>query len=344
MQINRLELLDALEKVKPGLASKEIIEQSTSFAFMGDRVVTYNDEISVSHPVKGLNVTGAVEAKMLYGYLNKVKQETIDISWEENQVVIKAGRAKAGLILESEVILPVEEIGKISEWAAVPKDFLQAVKFCYPCCSKDESRAVLTCVHITPERLESSDSFQIAVHALSSKFPTKPFLLPAGAARELARYDNVTHVSLGDHWVHFRTEEGTVFSSRLFMAEFPNVDRFLNLSGRVFTFPDTVKDILCRAEIFARAREITFDPMVSITLSRGKFTVSVQSDHGWFREIEKAPSYKGDTVKFNVVIDFLQGILDKTTTCTIGENTLGFQGDNWKHVVAMTMVTEQDEE
>ena len=64
--IKRAELKEALETVKPGLASKEIIEQSTSFAFMGDKVVTYNNKISMSHPVKGLDITGAVKADEMY--------------------------------------------------------------------------------------------------------------------------------------------------------------------------------------------------------------------------------------------------------------------------------------
>ena len=34
MEIKRTELKAALETVKPGLANKEIIQQSTSFAFM----------------------------------------------------------------------------------------------------------------------------------------------------------------------------------------------------------------------------------------------------------------------------------------------------------------------
>ena len=78
MKISRVELLEALEKVKPGLANKELIEQSTSFAFIGDRVVTYNDEISVSHTVKGLeNMRGAIKAKTLYEFLARVKDRKL---------------------------------------------------------------------------------------------------------------------------------------------------------------------------------------------------------------------------------------------------------------------------
>ena len=149
MKINKTELQKALEKVKPGLSNKELVEQSTSFAFMGGRIVTYNDEISISHPVKDLNVTGAVKTQSLYAFLGKNKRDEIILEWEENQVVIKAGRSKAGLVLEQEIKLPVEEVGEIGKWKELPAGFLNALRFCYPCCSKDMSRPILTCVYVS---------------------------------------------------------------------------------------------------------------------------------------------------------------------------------------------------
>ena len=56
MKTNKTKLQTALEIVKPGLANKEIIEQSTSFAFLKGKVVTYNDEVSISHPLKGIEL------------------------------------------------------------------------------------------------------------------------------------------------------------------------------------------------------------------------------------------------------------------------------------------------
>jgi hypothetical protein len=53
MKIQKTNLIQALEKVRPGLSAKEAILQSTSFAFLNGCVVTYNDEISLSHPVEG---------------------------------------------------------------------------------------------------------------------------------------------------------------------------------------------------------------------------------------------------------------------------------------------------
>ena len=51
MKINKQQFIEALELVKPGLAAKEIIEQSTSFVFRAGQVITYNDEVAVHAPV-----------------------------------------------------------------------------------------------------------------------------------------------------------------------------------------------------------------------------------------------------------------------------------------------------
>jgi len=92
MKIKKAELQKALELVKPGLAGKELIEQSTSFAFMGNRVVTYNDEISMSVPlVEGFNLTGAVKAEELYKLLTKLKGDEITLELTENEIQITCG-------------------------------------------------------------------------------------------------------------------------------------------------------------------------------------------------------------------------------------------------------------
>ena len=46
MKIETSKFKTALDVVKPALASKEIIEQTTSFAFINGTVVAYNDEIN----------------------------------------------------------------------------------------------------------------------------------------------------------------------------------------------------------------------------------------------------------------------------------------------------------
>jgi len=115
MEIKRTDLIDALAIVKPGLASKEFIEQSTSFAFVAGRVITYNDEISISQPIEGIDFEGAIKADELYQLLSKLKADVIDLSINDAEITIQCGKISAGMTLQEEIKLPLEEIGEISK-------------------------------------------------------------------------------------------------------------------------------------------------------------------------------------------------------------------------------------
>lgn len=336
MKIEKAALLTALEKVKPGLASKEMIEQSTSFAFMGDRVVTYNDEISISHPVKGLDVKGAVKAQVLYSFLNKIKRDEIEVEWEENQVKITAGRSKAGLVFEAEVKLPVEEVGKIGDWKSLPEEIVEALRFCYPCCSKDMSRPILTCVHINGKRVQASDGYQIINYRLEKKSPVKGFLLPASAVRELVKY-NIKEIAEGEGWIHFRTEDGTVFSSRIFEGSFPEIEKFLDFTGIEIPFPKTAPQALERARIFSgnSGEEI---PQVEVSVSEDQISFSAKDASGWFEENTRT-KYKGDPIHFHTGVDFLINLLGQALSCIYGDDKIKFTGEKWTHVLAVASTT-----
>ena len=340
MKISRIELLEALEKVKPGLANKELIEQSTSFAFIGDRVVTYNDEISVSHPVEGLeNMKGAIKAKALYEFLARVKDEEIEIEQEENQVVIKAGRSKAGLVFEQEIRLPLEEVGEIGKWMKLPEDFVDALRLCFPACSDDMSRPILTCVNIRDDKVEASDSFQIIQYQLKNKMPAD-FLIPASSVKELIKYD-IQEVSIGENWVHFRTSEGTIFSCRTVEGEFPDVERFLDIEGEEFTFPEDMRETLNRANVFAKKEtHISTIPTVKVIAKNGELILSARNEYGWFEEKLKI-QHEDVKFSFSIGIEFLISLFDKLKTCKISDNKIGFAGDSWKHVIAI--MSEEEE-
>jgi DNA polymerase III sliding clamp (beta) subunit (PCNA family) len=340
MKISRAELLEALEKVKPGLANKELIEQSTSFAFIGDRVVTYNDEISVSHPVKGLeNMKGAIKAKTLYEFLARVKDEEIEIEQEENEVLIKTGRSKAGLRFEHEIRLPLEEVGEIGKWKKLPEDFVDALRLSYPACSNDMSRPILTCVNIRGDKVEASDSFQIIQYRLKKKMPAD-FLIPASSVKELIKYD-IQKVSVGENWVHFRTPEGTILSCRTVEGKFPDVEKFLDIEGEEFTFPEDMREALNRANVFAKKEtDISTIPTVKVIVKNGELILSARNEYSWFEEKLKT-RHKDIKFSFSIGVEFLINLFDKLKTCKISDNKIGFAGDSWTHVIA---IMSEDEE
>lgn len=334
MKINKKQLLDALETVKPGLANREQIEQSTSFAFLGNRVVTYNDEISISAPVTGMEITGAIQADNLYKFLGKIKKEEIELEVKGNEIVITSGKSKAGLTLQSEIKLPLnEDIAEKSDWNILPENFLQGVKFVVSACGKDMNRPVLTCVHVSQKGfVEACDNFRIAKYTLGGEMPLDTFLMPSTSVLTMHKLQP-TQISEGKGWVHFKTEEGVVFSCRVFEDAYPDTKAFFNIQGEKVTFPKTIEEVLDMAGVFAK-RDNVMDETVNITISDKRLKVSSKSETGWFEE-EVNMAYEGENLSFDVTPHLLKQILSETLACVVGKSKLEFEGESWAYITML---------
>lgn len=335
MKINKQQLLEALEIVKPGLASKEIIEQSTSFAFIGDRVITYNDEISISHPIEGLNLQGAIEAPNLYKFLGKIKDEVLDFEPKGNEIILKTGRAKAGLLLHAEIKLPLEEVSGKKKWIDLPENFNKFISFAMTSCSKDMSRPVLTCVHINQTGvIEASDNYRITQCNLGDELQFETFLLPASSAVEVVKI-NPINISIGKGWVHFKSESDTIISCRIILDKFPNVTQVLNVKGTKIILPQTINEVLEKAMIFAKRDHIT-DEIVSITIYEKKLVINAKSDTSWYEE-DVNINYNGEKIIFSITPYLLKSILSETRECILGNevNKLKFEGEGWQYVTML---------
>ena len=85
MKVNKVELLEALEKVKPGLANKDLIEQSTSFAFMATGQLPTTMKLAYPSRRKGLGKHERCHKSKdpVVEFLAGVKDEEIEIEQEE---------------------------------------------------------------------------------------------------------------------------------------------------------------------------------------------------------------------------------------------------------------------
>lgn len=337
MKIDRKELLQSLAKVKPGLGKNELIEQATHFCFMGDRVVTYNDEISVSCTLENMDCHGAVSADELYSFLNRVTRDSIDINVKGSELLMKCGRASAGLTLHEQIKLPLSEIeGPNTDWIPLPDNFAEAISFCKFSCSSDMSMPILNCLHVCKECVESSDDIRFTKFELKECDSMDSFLIPVSVAKELSNYA-ITEMTGNSSWKHFRTaDKSVVFSCRIYADEYPDTSGFSNIENFIkVKMPKKLGMILTRAGIFAKERADK-DSMITITIDGSMIKIKSQNDAGWFKETTKI-KYDGDPITFNVNPEFLEVMLSKTTMCLIGSDRIKFEGDNWYHIVALTM-------
>jgi hypothetical protein len=339
MKINKSQLQEALEIVKPGLANKELIEQSTSFAFLNGAVKTYNDEISVSHPVEGLELEGAILADNLYKFLGRLKEEELDLRVNGNELILTTGKAKAGLTLMSEVKLPFdEELNEKGKWLTLPDNFCENIAFVMTAAGTNLSQPMLTCVHVNKEGfVEASDGYRLARYTLVNEMPVNTFLIPARSVVEVVKLDpKPTRISVGKGWVHFRNKSGTIMSCRVYHQDsYKDMSAFLELKGTRITLPDDIPDMLNRAVVFAK-RDHILEEKVYISINSERLRMRASSDSGWFKEESDMKSFKGDPISFTITPYLLKGILAETGGCEVTNNRIKFQGENWVYISALS--------
>lgn len=340
MEINRKELIKALKIVKPGTTTPlERLLQASTFAFVKGRVVTYNDVISVSHPVEGLEIDGAIEADELYRYLNKVTQEIVDIGvthddkLNQTTLVMDSGKASAGFTIQKKIDLPLKNLDAKMKWEKLPERFMEYLKLAAGTCSKENSKPVLTCVHITSKGIiESSDGLRITWCDLKEKIPVKTFLIPIKAVKELIKLDVYKIADATNNWIHFKTKEGTVFSARIMHDKYVDTKPFLGLQGEEIIFPKSIVEILDRAVIFQRTEET-----VTVILKKKRIVIKSRSDSAWFKESARIRYNSDKQIEFHVTPSLIKHTLERSSTFMISDNFIQFIGDNedWKFVAAL---------
>lgn len=340
MKINKEKLREALAIVKPGLATKELLSQTTSFAFMEGRVITYNDEISISHPVEGIDFDGAIKAEELYGLLSKLTNESVEIEAEGAELKIKAGRVKAGLMLEKEINLPIRKVP--SDWKKIKEStkFQEFMKLAGQTCSRDMSQPKLVNVFVDGKKIIGSDGQRLIECELESKIPVAPFLIPATDVSELIKI-NPTQIQLDGDWVHFKNEIETVFSCRKINDSYVAqnlIDDVLFINKKVLIkTPGNILETLSRVMSFSR-RDFALDEIVEISIKEGRMFFEAESENtkSWIKENMKI---KCDvdfsfTITPSLFIDILKRVQEFTLDKSLTKVKFTVK-DQWSYIIML---------
>jgi hypothetical protein len=335
MKINRMALLSSLEAVVPGLAKKDVVEQSSCFVFSDGVVATFNDEIACLKELpEGLNLTGAVVAEPFLKLLWKMPDETIALEAKAGALVVK-GKGKRGTIrMEAEVLLPVDTVEDVGEeaWGELPSEMMEALNIVQMCAgtSKDDSFC-LTCVNFTPDYIEACDNFQVS-----------RYTIPTGVKEAtLVRRDSIKHITgLGmvdmaetDTWLHFRNGTGLQLSCRRYKDEFPNVEPILDVQdAHTTTLPPGISEAVARAEIFSS--ENSEQNQVAIKLGANRFQITGKGANGEFTE-RKDVKYDGTECTFLIAPNLLVQLVDRHTEASISGNRLMVENGKFKYVTCL---------
>lgn len=332
VRVNRAEFLEALNRVSPGLSTKDFIEQASCFVFKGGWINTFNDEITcrTKSPLPA-DVTGAVRAKQLLGVIENFTDDDVDLSVIGGEFRVQGKRKKAGVRMEADVVLPVDQVEPPSSWADLPEDFPRAVEQVQGAAGTNAEEFITTCVHLHPEYLEATDRKQATRYTLPVPV-TQSFLIRAVSLAHVVPL-GLTRIGETDNWVHFRNKT-LVFSCRRHIEDYPTelIGKLLEFRGVPTTLPKGAGEAAKLGSVFtADDKE---NDKVTVKLTDGHMVVRGEGAHGWASaDLEMA--YHGQDVTFRIAPAMLEKLVKDHNDCEIAPGKLMVSGDRWRYLTVL---------
>lgn len=335
MKISPKTLQKILVAVRPGVAKKDIVEQATHFIFTGKDIVTYNDKVSISHPFVS-DFSCSVKAEEFYKIVSGITEDEVEITLDSSTMVIqsKSTRSRLSTATGEDILKLVLSLSLDSlTWENVPSNFIEGISLCMFSSSR-VSKGVLSCISVKDTFMVSSDNIRVSKFQLQSGM--KPFLLPVLSAVELVKFE-VDGYCLTDHWVHFIDKNDVVFSSKVVIDKFLNVDDFFNFPDTEhLIFPSETGELIQSLLIMSEGDSV-LDKSVTLTVDGGSLTCRSEKDLGWLEKTIPI-TYKGSKIEFLVNPIFFTQVLEKVNKVYIHEDRALFKMNNFSHVMALPII------
>lgn len=336
MTVNREKLLYALESVQPGLATREILEQSSCFVFKNGEVITFNEEISCrATSTLDPAIEGAVQATPMLEILRKLQEDEIDVFVDEQKIRIKGKRRKSWHAFEQKIVLPIEYVEKPGKWNKLHSEFAEAINIVQQCAEKDESVFSLTCVHIHPEYVEACSNSQICRWPLKTKIK-QATIVRRGSIRHITTL-GVNEFSETDSWLHFRNPKGTILSCRRYIDtnDFPDLSELLQITGTPMTLPNSLEEAVEKANIFSAQN--ADNNYLRVVIRPGKFKIIGEGISGGYEEFRNFP-YDGPAFEFLIAPELLKELAKKHRDCIISEDRLKVDAGSYQYLTCLSKV------
>lgn len=331
-EINRKQLLAAVEIVMPAVTRKEVVAQSNLLGICGGNLVSYNDEISFCHRFPELNLDDvALNGHLLHDRLSKLGSDVVDLEMVDSRLRIRSGRSDA-FLNTARLEMPLAEIEAGDDEAPLPETFRDRLRMVAEVCATDPTRPVLTCVSVGRDQIEGSDGYRL----VRMDCPGLPeFLIPASSAVRVSACE-VERVLVGqrNEWVHFATGAGTVVSCRTYAATYPNLRASYEMGdSTTFELPSMDRALDLVDEFASRSKRI--DEQISVELRPGQVVIRAEHEDGVAVERISWKDNADVDARFTIHPDFFRLALGHGTRCQLDQSRIKFVGDDWAHVVAL---------
>ena len=294
MKLNRLKLVNDINKVLPGISTGNVtLEGADTIVFRNGHLYSYNSAVSVDvENSQEMELKGIMKALDFYNCLAKLPGDESEIEAEGSERwVVKSGKIKVKVNL-----LPLSNICERFD-NLVPQDgawkpldgaeFQKALKVC----NMPRNSSKFAGVYGKEGVLLSTDAYVINKYEIGSEIPE--FWISNSAVAELVKWSNFTAVQMNKMWLQLKSSDGTVFSVRcLNLASFP-FERINSVAVSVpgktpilsSEFTDDFYGSVNRASVFSGDHE--GHPIIDMTIGPDGAVISGSRDSGEYEETVK---------------------------------------------------------
>ncbi len=142
--MNRKQLLEVLELVKPALADINVVPIYQNFCFDNGKVYAHNDRLSIIAPAPGIDGVFSVNGKTFSDLLRASSAAEVDLIVESENIILKSGRSRMKLPYMGEEEFLFEEPEE-ENWSIIidlDVELVEALKLCLLTSSTDSTMPV----------------------------------------------------------------------------------------------------------------------------------------------------------------------------------------------------------
>ena len=294
--MKRLELLEALKNVMPGVEEKStLMLGADSFMFEDKWIKTFNNEISASYPFDS-GIKCLVKAKEFFKILSLIESDEVKmVMLDDSKLQLSGGNTilKMSSIDSSHILELVDNLSLDSiKWNKLPADFVKALNIISGFACVNKAYPSICGVSMARDGLVASDRIRGGFYSLEFRSLKNETILPIGAVFELIKLDDLEEFSIGDSWIHFKTKRGLQFSTRKFDLEFPreqikNFLKFEDVDQTKYSFPEGLAKSIGVASVMSHLTDSGYEYIELYVDDKDQLILSGEKQNGVVKRIHK---------------------------------------------------------
>jgi hypothetical protein len=342
MEVNREDLLDVLNLVRPGLSQKEVIEQSNHFIFNKDEILAYNDELLISYPFD-IELQCTVDASLFLKLISRMTSATvfIELKGVKLEVWNEKTSAHIPIVQESEIFEYIQNVSKglaDANWHRLSQDFIDGLRLCAFSAGTDRTDGTITCVRVEGKDIMSGSKSRVSWYQMD-KEAEEDFYIEATLIEELSKYEDVSSYTLSAAWAHFKSESGVTFSARrvIPLELLPFREPFEGFpTGVRIRIPADLRSSIETVNIVNEG-EPGADKSVMLIIDDKMITCRAETKKGTISDMASfdKPINIGDQVQLSINPIFLMDVLERATFMYFSDDAILFKRQAFQHLTML---------